>query len=448
MTRRFGELRPNGQGLDICYAGTVDLIGLIYRRPVQSREAARVAPLLSGSCLDGCLREREMNQRQALEYQFFTPTRLIVGPGRFRGLGEQASGLGKRAFLVGSASGRQQGVIERAVELLSAASIEAEVYIKPAGEPSVSMTDAAADAARQAKCDFVISIGGGSAVDLGKAVAGLATNSGSIKDYLEGVGAGRSPERDALPQIAVPTTAGTGAEVTRNAVISSKEEQFKKSFRSPTLYPRIAILDAELTVSLPPQPTAYSGMDAITQLVESILTRRANPVTDALALYGLEKAIGAIRRAVNDGGDLAAREDMLLASTLSGICLANAGLGMAHGFASGLGAMYDAPHGKICAIMLPFAMRFNRCVCFAKMVEISKRIVQDDSLPPNEIVDRALAEIEAMNKEFGIPANLAEWKISKEDLPKLARKSMGNSMGGNPSPVTESIAEVLLKSMR
>ncbi|MDP8245121.1 MAG: iron-containing alcohol dehydrogenase [Candidatus Hinthialibacter antarcticus] len=389
-----------------------------------------------------------MNKDNLLNYQFFTPTRLIVGQGRFGELGDLASGLGKRAFVVGSASGKQQGLVERAVESLKANSVQTEVHIKPAGEPSVAMTDAAANIARKAKCDMVVSIGGGSVIDLGKAVAGLATNSGSVKDYLEGVGDGRTPGNDALPQVAVPTTAGTGAEVTRNAVISSKEEQFKKSFRSPTLYPKIAILDAELTVSLPPQATAYSGMDAITQLVESILTRRSNPITDALALFGLEKAIGAIRRVVKDGGDLAAREDMLLASTLSGVCLANAGLGIAHGFASGMGAVYDAPHGKICAILLPLAIRFNRCACFPKMVAVAERIVPEKGLPPNEIVDRALAEIEEMNKAFGIPTNFAEWKISDADLPVLARKSMGNSMGGNPSPVTESIAEVLLKSMR
>ncbi len=389
-----------------------------------------------------------MKDAERLNFQFFTPTRLIVGQGRFRELGEHASGLGKRAVVVSSASAESQGVVDQAVKFLTAVDIYPEPYIKPPGEPTVEMTDAAADLARMAKCDMVVSIGGGSVIDLGKAVAGLVNNGGSVKDYLEGVGAGQTPDRVALPQIAVPTTAGTGAEVTRNAVISSKQEQFKKSFRSPTLYPRAAIVDAELTVSLPPQATAYSGMDAITQLVESILTKRANPVTDALALYGLEKAMGAIRRVVSDGGDLAAREDMLLASTLSGITLANAGLGLAHGFASGLGAMYDAPHGKICAIMLPFALRYNRCACFPKMVEISKRIVQDDSLPVNEIVDRAVSVIDGLNKEFGIPANLAEWNIPDKDLPLLARKSMGNSMGGNPSPVTESIAEVLLKTMR
>lgn len=389
-----------------------------------------------------------MSQDNPLNFQFFTPTRLIVGQGRFRELGEHAAGLGKRAFLVASASGKQQGLLERAVELLKAKSIESNIYIKPAGEPTVEMTNAAAEAVRKAKCDIVVSIGGGSVIDLGKAVAGLATNGGSVKDYLEGVGTGRTPDKDALPHVAAPTTAGTGAEVTRNAVISSKKEQFKKSFRSPTLYPRVAILDAELTVSLPPQPTAYSGMDAITQLVESVLTRRSNPITDALALYGLDKAVRAIRRVVKDGGDLAAREDMLLASTLSGICLANAGLGLAHGFASGMGAMYDAPHGKICAILLPLAIRFNRCACFSKMVMVAERIAPEKDLPPNEVVDRALEEIEDMNKTFGIPANFAEWNIPNEDLPLLAQKSMGNSMSGNPSPVTESIAQVLLKSVR
>jgi alcohol dehydrogenase class IV len=380
-----------------------------------------------------------------MNFQFHTPIRLIVGCGTCKNAGTLASEIGKRGFVIFNASSEINGNLERLLESLADRQIQAFTHRKPPGEPDVDMVNAATEMAIREKCDFVLSLGGGSAIDLAKAVAGLATNGGNIIEYLEGVGSGRSVDHPALPHIAIPTTAGAGAEVTRNAVIRSPEGRFKKSFRSPYLYPAIAILDAELTVSLPPEQTAFSGMDAVTQLIESYLTRKANPITDALALHGMELAFRAIRNVYHNGADLQAREEMLLASTLSGICLANAGLGMAHGFASGLGALYDIPHGKACAILLPHMMRYNVHAALEKMARIGY-ILHDSPVGSEEnLAGFAIQQIEKLNEEFGIPADLKSLDIPPSEYDLLIEMSMGNSMSGNPLEITLDKARVILE---
>lgn len=382
-----------------------------------------------------------------MDFQYAVPTRLILGRSRIADLPGTAARLGRNAFVVLDPSIRRHPSVQEALDALALRLADRTEHVKFPGEPEVESVNQAAEAARQGRCDLVISIGGGSAIDLGKAVAGLVTNGGGIQDYLEGVGTGREPDRPALPHIAVPTTAGTGAEVTRNAVIRSASGRFKKSFRSPYLYPTIAILDAELTVSLPPEQTAYSGMDAITQLIEAFISKKANPVTDALALAGLRMALRSIREVYQDGTDLDRREEMLLASTLSGICLANAGLGLAHGFASGLGALYDVPHGKACAILLPHALKFNRGARLDKLAQIGRLLTPETGLSTGEYAELLIQHVIELNREFGIPPDLKSFLISKEDHPLLVEMSMGNSMAGNPVEVTPVIARTILEAL-
>jgi len=376
-----------------------------------------------------------------MNFQFYSPAKLIVGAGKAAAVGEIAKEFAKTALVVFSPSLRHVSIV---FDSLRSQGLKIVEYAKPPGEPDVEMTDAAADAARRAECGVIVSVGGGSTVDLAKAAAGLAPNGGSIIEYLEEVGTGRLVVKPALPHIALPTTAGTGAEATKNAVISSRSGRFKKSFRSPYLFPAIAILDAQLTESLPPQQAAFSGMDAITQLFEAFLTRKASPVTDALALRGLELALPSIRAVCREGSPVEARENMLLASTLSGICLANAGLGLAHGFASGLGALYDIPHGKACAILLPHAMRINRKSSQTKLAQIGALFSNDESMNEAALADRAVEEIERLNAELGIPADLKSLRIPAEELDLLAKMSMGNSMRGNPVEISQESAKVLL----
>ncbi|HQH70662.1 MAG TPA: iron-containing alcohol dehydrogenase [bacterium] len=382
-----------------------------------------------------------------MDFQFATPTRLILGRGRIAELPEAAARWGKRAFVVLENSIRGHSSVQQALHALSVRLTQVSEYVKPAGEPEMESVNQAADTAREGGYDLVISIGGGSAIDLGKTVAGLVTNGGNIQDYLEGVGSGREANRPSLPHIAVPTTAGTGAEVTRNAVIRSASGRFKKSFRSPYLYPAVAILDAGLTVPLPPEQTAYSGMDAITQLIESFICQKANPITDALALAGLSLALPAIREVYSDGSNLERREAMLLASTLSGICLANAGLGLAHGFASGLGALYDVPHGKACAILLPHALKFNRCARLEKLARIGRLLTTETSLTTGEYADLLIQHVVQLNQDFNIPQDLKPFQIPKEDHALLVEMSMGNSMAGNPVEVVPAIARTILEAL-
>ena len=234
------------------------------------------------------------------------------------------------------------GPIGRVVDLLGAAGVAATVH-RQRGEPVVDDVDAAVDLARKNGCDCVIGVGGGSAIDVAKAVAGFLRNEGSVLDYMEVVGQGRKLAHPAAPWMAVPTTAGTGAEATRNAVIGLPEKHFKASVRSEHLLARVAMVDPELGVGVPPAVTASSGMDALCQLIESFTSTGASPMTDALALRGLGLAARCLPRAFADGGDIGAREGMALAALLSGITLTSAGLGAVHGLAAPLGANFPAP---------------------------------------------------------------------------------------------------------
>jgi alcohol dehydrogenase class IV len=213
--------------------------------------------------------------------------------------------------------------------------------------------------AREERCDLVISFGGGSPIDAGKAIAVLLANAGDLEDYIEVVGKGRSLTNPSLAFIAVPTTAGTGSEVTRNAVLASREHGIKASLRSPFMLARLAVVDPELTYDLPPAITASTGLDALTQLIEPYVSSRANPMVDALCLEGMRRVVRGLPRAYANGRDTEAREDMSLASLFGGLALANAGLGGVHGFAAAIGGAFDAPHGAVCAALLAHVMDAN-----------------------------------------------------------------------------------------
>jgi alcohol dehydrogenase class IV len=322
------------------------------------------------------------------------------------------------------------------------------------GEPDVAAVDAGARRARERGCDVVVGIGGGSAIDTAKAVAGLATNPGSALDYLEVVGRGQALAAPALPLVAVPTTAGTGAEVTRNTVILAPAQRFKASIRSPFLYPRVALIDPELARSLPPEVTASTGLDALTQLVESYVSVRANPLTDALARDGIRRAAGALRRVVADGQDVSARTEMALASLFSGMALANAGLGAVHGFASPLGGRYPIPHGVACAALLPHVMRVNVRALrerepagpgLVRYRDVARVLVDGDAGSADAEIDAGIAWIADLSRELRIPA-LGAYGVRPEDVPDLvAAAAAASSTRGNPIALTASeLADVLV----
>lgn len=282
-------------------------------------------------------------------FELATAVRIVFGAGTLAEVPGAVRDLGaRRALLV---RGRSP---ERAAGLaasLAAAGVEL-VSLAVAGEPTVELAREGAALARAERCDAVVAFGGGSVVDAGKAVAALATNPGDPLDYLEVVGRGQPLAAPSLPFVAIPSTAGTGSEVTRNAVLGSKAARVKASLRSPLMLPRIAVVDPDLLVGAPPAVLASSGLDALSQLVEPFLSARANPLTDALARDGIARSARSLRRAVLGELDPAARDDLALASLFGGLCLANSGLGCVHGFAAPLGGMFDAPHGALCAVLL------------------------------------------------------------------------------------------------
>lgn len=396
-----------------------------------------------------------------MNYELLAPRRIVFGWGRRNEVGALAATLGKRAFLVsGSRTLDQNGQLDSVESTLRSAGIETVRLATISREPEVSDVDSATAKLLEQNPDgesFLLAVGGGSAIDLAKAVAAMATNrhGHAVADFLEGVGRGLSLERAPLPVMALPTTGGTGSEATKNAVISSYDPLFKKSLRDDRMVPAIVLVDPELAITLPPEITAQTGMDAITQLIESYLSRKSQPIPDALCLQGLELALSgdveqtAIVQAVEQPDSRAARETMAHAALLSGIALANSGLGMAHGVAAALGVHARVPHGLACAVMLPAALRVNREVRAEKLERLAMTCLADKNVPrttPGRI-DAFLSHVEAVSERIGIPRHLSQIGVTADQIPAIATSSRGSSMSGNPRELSDTEIVDLLKGM-
>ena len=320
-----------------------------------------------------------------------------------------------------------------------------------AGEPTIEVARAGAAAAREHGADVVAAIGGGSVIDTGKAVAVLLGNGGDPLDYLEVVGAGRKITRPSVPCVAVPTTAGTGAEVTANAVLAAPEHQVKASLRSPLMLPRVALVDPGLTVSCPPPVTAASGMDALTQCLEPFVSVRANPVTDGLAREGLRRAAAGLRAAYADGADLAARADMAVCSLLGGIALANAKLGAVHGLAGVVGGTAPVPHGAACAALLAPVIEANvRALrsgppghpALDRYAEAARLL----TARPGATIDEGLAWIRETITQLAIPG-LAAYGVRAQHADTIAAQAArSSSMQGNPVVLSDDDLRAILLS--
>lgn len=358
-------------------------------------------------------------------FEFATARRIVFGAATFAQLEQIAAGLGRRPLIV---SGKRGAAF-------------AGAKFTVGGEPTIALIREGAQAFRDSGCDMVIAIGGGSAIDAGKAIAAAGANPGDLLEYLELIGKGRPLDAPPYPFVAVPTTAGTGSEVTRNAVLGSPEHGVKVSLRSPLMLPRVAIVDPDLTRSLPSAVTASTGLDALTQLIEPYVCTRANPMTDNFCLDGIRHAAPALARACANGDDAEARTRMCWASLLGGLSLANAGLGVVHGFAAPIGGMFDAPHGAICAAILPAGMRAN-------IRALRQREPQNPALDRYRTIGRLLtgagdataeegAEwVEGLTKQLAIP-RLGTYGIRASDLPGLVEKAgRASSMKANPIVLT------------
>jgi len=287
-----------------------------------------------------------------MQFEFATAQRIIFGPGTRAQVGPRAREAGSRACLL---TGKDARRAQPFVDALRAEGLTV-THVSVSGEPTVDTAAEAVSCARQGRCDLVVAAGGGSTLDTGKVVAALLNNTGDLMTYLEVVGDGRPIQRAPAPLIAVPTTAGTGTEVTRNAVLSVPSHQRKVSMRHAMMLPRLAVIDPELTYSLPPAVTAATGLDALTQLIEPFVCPAAHPLTDGFCREGLQRAARSLPKVYHHGNDRTAREDMALASLCGGLALANAKLGAVHGLAGPIGGVIPVPHGMVCARLLPLVM--------------------------------------------------------------------------------------------
>ncbi|HEX3624404.1 MAG TPA: iron-containing alcohol dehydrogenase [Verrucomicrobiae bacterium] len=384
-----------------------------------------------------------------MKFEFATATRIIFGPGALQDIGALAGEFGKRALV---ATGKDLSRAGKLLALLRQAGVSATTF-SVAGEPEISTVYNGVAHGRKENCDFVIGFGGGSALDAAKAIAAMLANDGDLLDYLEIIGRGKPLNKPSAPLIAIPTTAGTGAEVTRNAVLASPEHGLKVSLRSPLMLAKIALVDPELTYDLPPAITARTGMDALTQLIEPLVCSRANAMTDSLCVEGISRVARSLRTAFHDGQNKSVREDMALASLFGGLALANAGLGAVHGFAGPIGGIFpNAPHGAICAILLPHVMATNIRALHQrdphnralKEYDQIARICTGDK---HATTDTGVDWVRTLIDELQIP-RLGTYGIKSEQVDELVRKaSQASSMKANPIALTpEELAETLRRA--
>ena len=368
-----------------------------------------------------------------LNFEFVSSTRVKFGSGRLRSICDDIIGLGHHALVV---HGRDASRARHLLEKLDGGGVKTSVF-SVAGEPTISIIRDALNRVRSDQIDLIIGIGGGSVLDTGKAIAALATNSGDPTDYLEVIGAGKPLIHTPLSYVAVPTSAGSGAEVTHNAVLKSTKHAVKVSLRSPLMAPILALIDPELTLSLPPPITATTGLDAMVQLIEPFVSIFANPMTDALCRDGLRRVGRSLRRAYDAGDDLAAREDMALASLYGGLALSNAKLGAVHGFAGPIGGMYQAAHGAICAALIPHVTAIN--IRELKRSNSShKTLTKYDEVGalltgrPDATSHDMMEWIENTVAGFRIPG-LSEYGLKINDFQSVIDKArLSSSMKGNP----------------
>jgi len=381
-------------------------------------------------------------------FEFATAGRIIFGPGSLSAAAPAAAEIGGHALLVtGSSLERSQvlatGLAERKV---------AWTHYAIPGEPTVAMVTQGVQVATRERVDMVIGMGGGSALDAAKAIAVLVTNPGDPLDYLEVIGRGVPLKQAGLPCILIPTTAGTGTEVSRNAVLASPEHGVKVSLRGPQLLARLAIVDPELTYSQPPDVTAWAGLDTLTQLIEPYTSHRAQPITDVICLEGIRRVARSLRLVYKDGEDRAARQEMALASLLSGMAMTNSGLGAVHGFAGVLGGKYDGHHGAVCAALLSVVTEVNiRALrqrspggdALRRYAEIARLLTGDMRAQPEE----AVHWVTDLCRALAVPG-LRAFGVGEADVPLLAESSArANSMKANPISLTrEEMEEILRRS--
>lgn len=381
-------------------------------------------------------------------FEFATANRILFGSGCLRELGSVCEPFGRRALVV---TGSNTSRANRAVEILGNHRLDS-IAFPVGGEPELGTVQLGVALAREHHCDMVVGIGGGSALDAAKAIAAMLANPGELLDYLEVIGPGKPLPNPSIPFVAIPTTAGTGTEVTRNAVLASPEHRVKVSLRSPAMLSKVALIDPELTLGLPPELTASTGLDALTQLIEPYVSIRANPLTDSLCVEGIRRVARSLRRAWDQGCDIDAREDMAVASLFGGMALANAGLGAVHGFAAPIGGGFKAPHGAVCAILLPSVMEANLRALRQRAPD-SHVVRRFDEIghwltgSAKATAEDGVRWVRELILEMKVP-RLTAYAVTRNDIPGLVEKAVkASSMKANPIVLSSAELSTILESV-
>lgn len=354
-------------------------------------------------------------------FNFEAPARLTFGAGAAGKLPEAAAGLGGRAVVISDPGIAKVGLLERILKLLDGAGIVVEPFTQVEPNPSVETVHAAHDLFRRTRAAFVVAVGGGSAMDVAKVVGVLAQHAGTVRDY-EGIGKVPGP---GVPVVAIPTTAGTGSEVTVFAVITDRQRAFKMTVGSPLIVPQVALCDPELTLSMPQPLTAATGMDALTHAIECYINTVHNPIAKALALEAMRLIGHHLRTAYATGQDLPARTAMLLASTMAGMAFTRTRLGNVHAMSHPLGAHFDLPHGVANAILLPYVMAWNMVACYETYPQVAAALGERvDGRSPREAAEAAVEAVRRLARDVGIPERLREMGVTREGIPRMAEDAM------------------------
>ncbi|MCG7334729.1 iron-containing alcohol dehydrogenase [Sporosarcina sp. ACRSM] len=352
---------------------------------------------------------------------FRTAETLITGSGSIAQIGEQAKKLNaSKIIIVTDKVIRQTGLLSKVLEPLKAAEIEVDLIDDVVPEPPFENLEEMIIKIEGKGYDLLVGVGGGSALDITKVLSIMLTNKGDIRDKV-GI---EKVEKPGVPTILVPTTAGTGSEVTFNAIFTDTRDQVKKGIVSPYLLPKVAIVDPELTLTVPPAVTAATGMDALVHAVESYTAIRADELTDGIALQAIKLISRSLRTAVYNGKDLKAREDMVMGSLLAGISLGNAGVGAVHALAYPLGGKYKVPHGVANSLLLPFVMKYNAVADLEKFAEVAKAMGENvNGLSLREVANCAVQALAQLSEDVGIPASLKDVGVAFSDIPALAEEA-------------------------
>ncbi|WP_116344874.1 iron-containing alcohol dehydrogenase [Bacillus sp. HMA207] len=363
--------------------------------------------------------------------EFRMPKSVLYGRNSLEKLGEQSKKLGKRAFIVTDTIMEKLGYAEKCMQQLNKKGITVSTYNKVDAEPTNIHVLEALSLCKEEKCDFIIGIGGGSCIDAAKAVAVLYTNGGEVEDYVQ---KDIEIENNPLPLIAIPTTSGTGSEVTSVAVITNKKTDVKMMMKHPSFIPKVAIIDPVLTSSLPPQITAATGIDALCHAIEAYISKVSQPLTDVLALSAIESIMKYLRIAYEDGRNMEAREAMMIASLQAGIAFSNASVTLVHGMSRPVGALFHVPHGISNAILLPTVLEFTKTSAIKRLAKIGRSLNKDlYSNSDEEVADYTLGEIKKLCFDLRIP-NLKEYGIDEIEFENAISKMASDAIeSGSPA---------------